>query len=108
MFLAKVAKAVSDAFEKYRLIRRAIVLWAAFEVNRVITLISWTVRRTFSDKPPVISEHTATALSHVVTLLAVVIGLLTLAIGFYKWSRFKEMLQKLKMPINTADPGDKE
>ena len=66
---------INDLFEKHKLVRRLLVLWA-------IVLITWVVVVTFSDIS-LISAPGATALS-------VVVGILGTAVAFYQWSRSRD------------------
>jgi len=61
--------------DKYKVIRRLLLLWTAWELH-------WTIHYVFT-KQPVIAASTVTALSLVVGMLATVIGL-------YKWRRFDQ------------------
>lgn len=68
---------ISDLFEKYKFIRRAVVLWACWLITIVV------LRVTEPDIIPLIN-------SAVVAIVTGVIGILATAIGFYQWSRNKD------------------
>lgn len=71
MFLKKVLVGI----EKYKLIRRLVLVWAVVLITAVVVRVFWWA--------PNIPESTAHAME-------IVIGLLLPAIAFYKWTRYDE------------------
>lgn len=66
-----------DLFEKHKLMRRLMLVWACALITVVVLRVT---------RPEVLTDVSAS----VATVVTAVIGILTTVIGFYQWTRHKE------------------
>lgn len=76
---------VDRLFNKHRLVRRVIILWALWIITKVIftALDNWTTMTSTTN-----------------AFVAIVVGLLATAIAFYRWSRSNEDSETVKKDEN--------